>query len=66
MEQLYWLPVFKADSQPQSCDSEASGGKAGNSAYKICLLVVSLYIHFFLWPCRIGRDVCSGDWDGGA
>lgn len=37
--------------------------EAGKSAYKICLFAVSPYLHFFLWPCRIGRDVCNGDWD---
>lgn len=48
MEQLYWVPVFKDDLQPQNCDSEASGGTARKSAYKICLLMVSPYVHFFL------------------
>lgn len=33
---------------------------------KICLAMVSAYLSFFLWPCRRGRDSCSGHWDPGA
>lgn len=56
------LPMFKADLHLQSCDSEASGGTAWKSAWKICLLVVSPYLYFFLGPCSIGIGSCSGHW----